>query len=276
MKPSPQQLKKLERLAKVLDNGDVELLTMLDELSDKTDSEIKAIQAVVTEAVSIAETTKKMKGDNGVDGKQGEKGERGTDGKDGKNGLDGKNGATGAPGKDGKDGKDAVAIDGLDGLDGKDGEDGFVDDATVAYLEAEIKELEERIRKVGAGRGSMLGRGAVQTIVRELITVGDTAPIAPTENDIWIDTNAYSYRAVTGTYTITPTDYMLDCSGTFTITLPTAVGFTGEYVIKNSGTGTVTLDATGSETIDGELMITIVSQWETRHVRSDGANWIEI
>ena len=45
----------------------------------------------------------------------------------------------------------------------------------------------------------------------------------------------FPYAAVTGTYTIGSDDYLVDCtSGTFTVTLPTAVGIAGKiYVIKN-------------------------------------------
>ena len=44
----------------------------------------------------------------------------------------------------------------------------------------------------------------------------------------------FPYVAVTGTYTIVPDDYLVDCtSGTFTVTLPTAVGIAGKiYNIK--------------------------------------------
>jgi hypothetical protein len=141
---NPQKLKKLEKLAKVLDGGDVELLTQIDALEAKTEKEIQAIEQKVMEAISVAEQTKKLQGE------QGEKGEAGIDGKDGLNGLDGKNGDTGATGKDGRDGKDGIGKDGLDGKagkDGKDGEDGFVDAATVAYLEEEIKRVETSIPK---------------------------------------------------------------------------------------------------------------------------------
>lgn len=65
MQYTPQQLKKLEKLAKVLDNGDVELLTQLNELEDKVDSEIEEIKSVVNETISVVEQTKKMKGDDG-------------------------------------------------------------------------------------------------------------------------------------------------------------------------------------------------------------------
>jgi len=61
----------------------------------------------------------------------------------------------------------------------------------------------------------------------------------------------FPYTAVNGTYTITANDYLIDAtSGTFQITLPSAVGIKGKiYVIKNSGNGVITLDGSGSQTI---------------------------
>jgi hypothetical protein len=58
------------------------------------------------------------------------------------------------------------------------------------------------------------------------------------------------YVAKTGTYSATASDYTIDCtSGTFTVTLPTAVGITGKiYKIINSGSGTITIATTSSET----------------------------
>jgi len=63
----------------------------------------------------------------------------------------------------------------------------------------------------------------------------------------------FPYVAITGTYTVRADDYAVDCtSGTFTVTLPSAVGITGKiYVIKNSGGGVITVEAAGAETIDG-------------------------
>ena len=59
------------------------------------------------------------------------------------------------------------------------------------------------------------------------------------------------YVAKTATYTIAQKDYFIDCSGTFTVTLPTAVGFKGKiYIVKNSGDGSITLATTSSQTID--------------------------
>jgi len=83
------------------------------------------------------------------------------------------------------------------------------------------------------------------------------------------------YAAKTTTYTLTSTDYFIDCtSGTFTVTLPTAVGITGhEYIIKNSGVGTITIATTSSQTIDGVTTKTLSSQYSGYRLNSDGSNW---
>jgi len=67
------------------------------------------------------------------------------------------------------------------------------------------------------------------------------------------------YKAVTATYAVTSSDYMVDAtSGTFTITLPTSVGVAGKiFEIKNSGTGTITVATTSSQTIDGDATVTL-------------------
>lgn len=87
----------------------------------------------------------------------------------------------------------------------------------------------------------------------------------------------YFYIAKTANYTLTETDYQIECTAnTFTITLPTAVGIQGRvYSIKNSGTGTITIDADGTQTIDGELTQTI-EQWENIKIMSTNSNWIII
>ena len=189
-----------------------------------------------------------------------------------------------------KDGKDAVVdydkiIEQVVPLipPGKDGADGFIDDATVGYLEEELKRIDKKnggygqvVRKLQAGNNIVIDDTNMEYPIISVdpqITVGDTPPVDPSENDLWIDTNAYTYRAVTTTYTIVATDYLLDCSGTFTITLPTAVGFTGEYIIKNTGAGLVTLDGDGTETVDSNLSIAL-NQYVTITVRSTGTNWI--
>lgn len=65
-----------------------------------------------------------------IQGKKGDKGDKGDRGEAGKNG------------KDGKDGKD-----GVDGKDGKDGEMGVIDEATIGYLQDEIKRLNDKVEE---------------------------------------------------------------------------------------------------------------------------------
>ena len=74
------------------------------------------------------------------------------------------------------------------------------------------------------------------------------------------------------------TDCVVNCTAnTFTVTLPTAVGIEGQYfVIKNSGTGVITIDGDGSETIDGSLSFYLSTQYESIMVISNGANWAVI
>ena len=83
------------------------------------------------------------------------------------------------------------------------------------------------------------------------------------------------YVAVTATYAILPADCVVDCtSGTFTATLPTAVGVTGkEFMVKNSGAGTITVATTGGQTIDGAATTTS-GAGVSRTFVSTGANWI--
>ena len=87
-----------------------------------------------------------------------------------------------------------------------------------------------------------------------------------------------AYVAKTALYTIaSATDYCVNCtSGTYSITLPTAVSIAGqEFIVKNSGTGVITIATTSSQTIDGGASGTLtLNQYESLSVMSDGANWI--
>jgi len=84
-----------------------------------------------------------------------------------------------------------------------------------------------------------------------------------------------SYVAKTGAYTLTESDQTVDCTAnTFTISLPSAVGIRAKiYNIKNTGTGVITVDGNGTETIDGELTQE-VQQWDNISIQSTGSNWI--
>ena len=94
---------------------------------------------------------------------------------------------------------------------------------------------------------------------------------------------ALAYVAKTGTYTATANDYLVDCtSGTFTVTLPTAVGITGRvYEIVNSGAGTITVATTSSQTFVNvtatpTTLSLITALAKSVRVMSNGANWIQL
>jgi len=77
---------------------------------------------------------------------------------------------------------------------------------------------------------------------------------------------------VTDTYNVLTTDETIICNKAtnFTITLPTAV--VGQnFTIKNINTGVVTVDAAGTDTIDGSLNQTL-NQWESFGLRCYIAN----
>lgn len=84
------------------------------------------------------------------------------------------------------------------------------------------------------------------------------------------------YVAKTATYTAAQSDNTIDAtSGTFTITLPTAVGIKGKiYTIKNSGAGVITVGTTSSQTIDGSTTYSLATQYKYVTIQSNNANWI--
>ena len=84
----------------------------------------------------------------------------------------------------------------------------------------------------------------------------------------------FPHLSITSGYTITENDYMVEVeSGTVTVTLPSAVGIDGKiYIIKNSGTGVVTIDTTSSQLIDN-LPTYNLAFYDTLTVVSDNVGW---
>ena len=85
------------------------------------------------------------------------------------------------------------------------------------------------------------------------------------------------YVAKTALYTATNDDRIIDCTtGTYTITLPTAASQAGRrFVIRNSGTGVITIGRTGAETIAGATSQTLAGYGHLE-VISNGTNWLVI
>jgi len=119
-------------------------------------------------------------------------------------------------------------------------------------------------------------------IVLEVVVVQAEQPSRLKKGLIWYDTDAtgqsisstVNIATKTSAYTLVNTDVVILGNGTFTLTLPTAVGISGkQYRIKNIGTGTITVDGDGSETIDGATTAVLSIQDGSIDIISDGSNW---
>jgi hypothetical protein len=88
---------------------------------------------------------------------------------------------------------------------------------------------------------------------------------------------ATSFKQKSANYTVLNTDNVIQVtSGSITLTLHAANDATRGNTplwIKNSGTGTVTVDGAGSETIDGQLTFTL-GQYDSFILVSTGTEWI--
>jgi hypothetical protein len=86
----------------------------------------------------------------------------------------------------------------------------------------------------------------------------------------------FQERTLTSTATMIPTDSLLLCNGTFTFTLLPAQQWVQRRVtVKNIGVGTITVDASGAETIDGAANYVIAVQYNSICLFSDGTSiWI--
>ncbi len=101
---------------------------------------------------------------------------------------------------------------------------------------------------------------------------------------IWIDRTEQktggnaAVATITANTTLTLDQEVVLCnnSSNITVTLPTASGNSGKsYTLKKIGnnTATVTLDAAGSETIDGTTTVVLFVQYDSVSITSDGSNW---
>ena len=79
--------------------------------------------------------------------------------------------------------------------------------------------------------------------------------------------------SVSGTYTVLETDHIVMANGTFTVNLPPATGSGNIYVIKNSGSGTITVDGFGAQPIDGAATKSLAAGVSAMLLDVTAGNW---
>jgi hypothetical protein len=145
----------------------------------------------------------------------------------------------------------------------------------VGYRQNDLGGLE-----LGGGNGSNQGNiqiGASRVHISSIGAEAATLTCRDGFGSVFNGVIAPSYIAKTANFTATSLTSTIDCTNTITITLPTAVGYSGRiHTIKNSGTGVITIATTSSQTIDGAATQSLSTQWSKITVQSTGANWIII
>ena len=145
----------------------------------------------------------------------------------------------------------------------------------LGYRQNDVSGLE-----ISGGNGSNTGTIQFGGNKIQFNTAGAESVSATFQDSVGLKLNgviAPSYIAKTANFTATSLTSTIDCTNTITITLPTAVGQTGRiHIIKNSGTGVITIATTSSQTIDGAATQSLATQWSKITVQSTGANWIII
>jgi hypothetical protein len=131
---------------------------------------------------------------------------------------------------------------------------------------------------IAHSNGTLITYTAAGTSGQFLTSAGTSTPTWTTattpKQTVSVVTNAVS------PYTALSTDDTIRVNaagGAVTINLPTASGITGKIynIIKtDNSSNIVTVDASGSETIDGNLTIKMGTQYDKIIIMSDGTNWI--
>lgn len=83
--------------------------------------------------------------------------------------------------------------------------------------------------------------------------------------------NSVAVNTVAGAAVLT--DYVYLVSGTHSVTIPTAVGNSNKYTVKNVGTGVASVNFTGGQNADGSATLSLPVQYQSVDLVSDGANW---
>jgi hypothetical protein len=137
--------------------------------------------------------------------------------------------------------------------------------------------------------GSDLIDGATSKVISSQNSGAVLIPEDSSSPDVWVScdfSSAVGRSNVVTTssspYTVVAADdvVLVDTVGAFTVNLPTAVGITGKVLTIKTlvnglpGSSIVTIDASGSQTIDGSLTKKLAGFGESIKIVSDGANWV--
>jgi len=102
-----------------------------------------------------------------------------------------------------------------------------------------------------SGTVQVYGDGVYKVIIKDT----DGTTVYEWDN-IKVQANTYTVQEKTDTYTATADDDMILCDGTFTLNLDDVTGFTHPLIVKRVS-GSPTIDPHSTQTIDGDLTITL-------------------
>ena len=191
------------------------------------------------------------KGDAGPPGPVGPMGQKGD------TGLPGKDGAQGAAGKDGAPGSKILLLQTKpEEFVGNDGDLCFTELNEIWH---KVKGKWEFFKSFDSGGGGIAG---IRKRIQALEATGSSS-FSRTVSSIAVNTNAGS---------ASQTDYVYLVSSGATLTMPTAVGNTNQYTIKNTGATSATVAFQIGQTCDGSSSLTLL-QYDSVDLVSNGSNW---
>jgi hypothetical protein len=96
----------------------------------------------------------------------------------------------------------------------------------------------------------------------QTILASQDAPVDQNAIQTVIDAaNLTTIRTVTGATSVVAGDQVIRCNGTFAVTLPAATGSRRAYLVRNIGTGVVTVTRAGSDLINGGSTV-VLTQYQ--------------
>lgn len=179
----------------------------------------------------------------------------------------------------------------LDKTDQLVGDNKSLSDANKEELEKAIEQLKLRIQNIGGGnqnRQIYIGGNDPLTKYTDInLKAGSNVTLTYTNNETTkkVDVTVAATGGSGSTRSITSiavdttagdtagTDYVYICTAALTLTLPTAIGNTNLYTIKNTSSGIINIVTTAGQTIDSNANIQLATQYTSVDLISDSANW---